>query len=550
MSPPDKAAPQHFDRYTLVARWLDSYFGMLWQARVARGEGQGDEVALRLVDTANLKAEDLEGLRKAASGVVGFEHASLVPVREVVAEEGQLAIISAPVDGISLRRAFELADEPLSVPLALRIGQDMLRAVSTTHLKAQQLKDAAGFAYGGLTPDHFVIGADGRTRLLEPALGSALRQVSVWSQNAQRLGWDPVEVLQVGTEVEAAADVFSIGVMFWELLRGERFMSGSPFQVITKLRCSVYPRVDDNELAEDEIPEALGDLIDQAINREAEERFASAGEMALAVEALDLPTASHDEVGDYAKELAERAPPIEPRPAAHPAIRVTSASTPPKDETEDEPPAEQAEEAEPDDQEAAADEADETEATAEKGAEDQDGKPDDEPAEPVPPPRPASPFARKKPAAAPPLVGRPAPKEPPPRPPRAESEASIEAPAKRGRLLALVGLAIVAVVALVAFWSARWESGPDSPPSTTSTRPKPEPPPPPPTVVPSAPATEAAAGGASPAPDGGDEPAVQPSVTATVSGPLPSARPWPTGSATAPQPSGRKRPGDYVPDGL
>jgi len=531
---------------------------------VLRGAGKGDEVALRLVDTENLTAEEVATLRKAASGVVGLKHATLVPVRETVVEGGRLAIVSGAVDGISLRRAFELATEPIPLPLVLRIGLDMLRAVSITHLKAQQLWDNAGFEYGGLTPDHFVIGADGHTRLLEPALASALRRVAVWAQHAERLGWDPVEVLQVGTEVDAAADVFSVGVMLWELLRGERFMSGSPFQVITKLRCSVYPRVDDTEQESAEIPTELADWIDQAINRDAQERFASAGEMALAIEALDLPTATIEEVAEYVSDAVVRAPVVEPRADAHRVVRVIPESTPPEDE-DDAAAAETKEAAEPesipapaakvsqpkmaavtDDELKGADEDEEADAGQEpKRAEADEADETDKDAAPSQPP---SLDEREEPAETEVSRERAAPPKPPPPPARAKLETA-EEPSKRGPLIALVGLGIVAVIALIAFsfqGGPETEVQPSAPPSAS----KPELPPPPPSFVtdPPLPTEEPAAGGA-PASDGGDGPSSPATAVPTVSGPMPTAT-WPQPSGTAPQPSGRKRPGDYVPDGL
>ncbi|RLB63624.1 MAG: hypothetical protein DRI90_06425 [Deltaproteobacteria bacterium] len=524
MSPSDSATPERFDRYRLVERWLDSYFGMLWQARITAGEGMGADVSLRRVETSNITAEEIEGLRKAVSGVIGLDHGSLVPVLEVVAGDGQLSIISGPVDGISLRRAFELSEEPLPAPLVLRIGLDILRAVSITHHKALQLKAAANFAYGGLTPDSFVIGADGRTRMIEPALGSALRRVSVWSQDPNRLGWDPVEVLQVGSEVDASADVFSVGVMLWELLRGERFMSGSPFQVITKLRCSVYPRVDDNELVEDEIPEAFGDIIDQALSRDPEERFVSAGEMALAIEALGLATASDEEVAELAKELAERAPAIEPPADPHPAVRVTSPSTPPSEVSADEPPE-------------------------------------------TPEPSDAPPARRKSSRPPPPAKQVMAPAsaatdgaDPSELAPAVEpaAAASSDPSVRRRRLVTVAGLGILSVIGLIAFSSARWVSestgAPGAPTATRQAAPLPSAPPPalPPPGVTTAPvsATPAGGGGADSLADAGGAPTIEPSASSQPPGLPPSAQPWPSSRSTAPEPSTRKRPGDYVPDGL
>ena len=106
MSPADSEAPLLFDRYQLIEPWLDSYFGVLWEARVTAGPWTKSTVALRLIDTAKISANDVERLRRAARGVIGMEHPTVVPVRAVLSERASLAIVSAAVDGIALRRAF------------------------------------------------------------------------------------------------------------------------------------------------------------------------------------------------------------------------------------------------------------------------------------------------------------------------------------------------------------------------------------------------------------------------------------------------------------
>jgi len=96
-------------------------------------------------------------------------------------------------------------------------------------------------------------------------------------------------------EPSAQTDVFSAGVVLWEVLAGEKLFKGEdPLKVLGTIRASDTP-----DLAElrDDLPERLVEIINKALRRNPIERYISSREMArdlaILLRATDEVTDSH-----------------------------------------------------------------------------------------------------------------------------------------------------------------------------------------------------------------------------------------------------------------
>lgn len=250
-------------RYELIAPVFDSCFGTLWEAKLRESAAPR---LVRVVPRDRLTADELDRALEAARAAIGVEHPLMLPVMEAEIDDGALVVASERVEGLPLRallRAIHDKSATIELPVALTIVRDMVQAVTGAQLAL----------HGGLGPDSFLVGADGRTRLMEHGLAPVLRRAKALAQHPDRLGYDAPEVFQVGVQVDARADVFSLGVMLWELMRGERLLRGSLPQLITKFRKGPLPRAEG-------VPAALADAAQRALELNADDRLATPSDLA------------------------------------------------------------------------------------------------------------------------------------------------------------------------------------------------------------------------------------------------------------------------------
>ena len=245
----------------LVEHRFDGYWGPLWAGR----DGE-ERVLVRLVDSADLTDAERKELAAAVSAAAAPSADQLVSMRAWTEAEPQCALVSDYVDGVPLDailRAAQQGEIDLTVSLALGIARDVVDAVEK--LAAEEV--------GGLTPQTFIVCADGQTRMLEPGLAPLLRRCKAFAQRPERLGYDAPEAFQLGVELTRSTDVFSLGVMLWELMTHERLFKGTnTFKIITQLRTGNMERADEHARSEgDPVPAEVADVIQRATEREADE---------------------------------------------------------------------------------------------------------------------------------------------------------------------------------------------------------------------------------------------------------------------------------------
>ncbi|RLB62339.1 MAG: hypothetical protein DRI90_09290, partial [Deltaproteobacteria bacterium] len=321
------AKAKSIGRYDLGRTLTASYFGPLREATVNTGDDAGSTVSLREVDCKALTAEEREHLAAAAKRASALDHDGVVPILDVVAEDDQLALVSAGVTGEPMRSVLRLLSvrrKVVPVPVLLRITLDLLEAVGYVHDQLGAMEGEPTLGYGGLTPDSVFVSADGTSRMVEPALGGVLRGVKKWATHPKRLGYDAPEALTQHGIVTANGDLYSIAALAWELLVGKRLWPGASHSVIaTKQKSGPAARADSKKRAgADPVPKGLADVLARAVANEPADRFDSAGAMTQAIEALDLSIATRGDVTEFVQSLAKRSGSLFPKAAKPVAPRT------------------------------------------------------------------------------------------------------------------------------------------------------------------------------------------------------------------------------------
>jgi eukaryotic-like serine/threonine-protein kinase len=259
--------------------------GGMGEVFLAWDERLGRRVALKRIRREAPTAEERERLRREASAAARLSHSAVVRIYDLVEDATGDALVFEYVEGRTLR---ELLREGLPSPaLATRLGREIAEGLAAAH--------AGGLVHRDLKAENVMVTPDGHAKILDfgiaKAAGAGLDEETLTVEGAVLGTFHAMSPEQArGGEVDARSDLFSLGVLLYELLTGR-----SPFRgndLLDTLQRVAGHRPPPVREVRPEIPRALSDLVDRLLAKRPEERPASAGEVARELAALspgDLP---------------------------------------------------------------------------------------------------------------------------------------------------------------------------------------------------------------------------------------------------------------------
>jgi serine/threonine-protein kinase len=243
-------------------------------------------VALKILPRPAEMEEDrrLRFLREARAAAA-VTHPNIATVYEVGEERDYVYIAMEHVRGATVRALLERG--PLPVADALRIALGVARGMAKAHER--------GVVHRDLKPDNVMLNEEGEAKILDFGLAKlhAAPLDAARTKTGQRLGtpsymspeqWE-------GRDVDARSDVFSFGVMLYEMLTGTRpFDRNGPFATGLAVLNDAAPPPSSVNAA---VPATLDALVARCLAKTPAERYAHAGEVAAALGARPAEPSLH-----------------------------------------------------------------------------------------------------------------------------------------------------------------------------------------------------------------------------------------------------------------
>jgi eukaryotic-like serine/threonine-protein kinase len=272
------------ERYRVIER-LGS--GGMADVYCAEDTQLGRRVALKLLYRRFAEdAEFVERFRREASSAAGLQHPNIVGVFDRGEWDGTYYIAMEYLQGHTLK---QLVREHGAMPpdLAVDITIQVLRAAKFAHKR--------GVVHRDIKPHNVILDDEGRAKVTDFGIARAgasdMTETGSIMGTAQYLSPEQAQ----GQPVSPRSDLYSIGVMLYELLTGKvPFDAESP--VTIALKHVSEPPVPPSQL-NPAVPPALDAVVLRALEKEPAHRFADADEFAAALlDARDRPTVVAKEV--------------------------------------------------------------------------------------------------------------------------------------------------------------------------------------------------------------------------------------------------------------
>jgi tetratricopeptide (TPR) repeat protein len=280
----DAKYPRKFGPFVLVTPLLESGGVSLCPAVRLRGSEEQLCLVTHLRPGGRHAPELERRFRRAGEVARRLRHPNVAVTLAVGRLEEKLFIAHEFLDGVDLSRV--PADE-IDAPTAVFIAREVTHALDYLHRFEHR-----GLVHLGVAPGNIHVGFDGHIKLLECGLATSLRDEGHQARAFHGSARYAAPEVRNGGEASSRSDVFSVGMLLWDLLAGRRWPGEDPLE---RGRTGPTFRADgdieDSDADADRIdsaarsrgPAGLFAVIARAMNPDPARRHADVGELRAAL---------------------------------------------------------------------------------------------------------------------------------------------------------------------------------------------------------------------------------------------------------------------------
>src|SRR5262249_10304341 len=280
------AADSSFGHYQVLAPLGAGGMGEVWRARDTRLDR---DVAIKLL--AAEFAKDADRFRRfvqEAKAASALNHPNIITIYEIGQVDDRHFIAAEFIEGQTLRQ--QMIGARMKLPDALEVAAQVASALSAAH--------AAKIIHRDIKPDNVILRPDGLVKVLDFGLAKLTERrapaLGAEAPTAIKVNTDPGIVMGTaqymspeqarGQEVDARTDIFSLGVMLYEMIAGRLPFGG---ETTTDVFVSILEKEPPTlSLHAPEAPAELRRIVSKALRKDREERYQVVKDLLLDLKSL------------------------------------------------------------------------------------------------------------------------------------------------------------------------------------------------------------------------------------------------------------------------
>src|SRR3954452_21062944 len=260
----------------------------------AEDQTLGRQVAIKILNDRHAGDEQfVERFRREAQNAAGLKQPNIVSISDRGEAEGTYYIAMEFLDGRSLKELI-VARGPSPIPVAIGYARQVLAALRFSHRN--------GIVHRDIKPHNVIVDAEGRIKVTDFGIaraGAASQMTEAGSiiGTAQYLSPEQAR----GAPVDQTSDLYSVGVLLYELLTGTvPFTGDTPVEIAMK-HLSQIP--EPPSVKRPEVPADLDAIVLRALAKDPADRYASAEEMDADLARIAKGMAIADETHEAATQV-------------------------------------------------------------------------------------------------------------------------------------------------------------------------------------------------------------------------------------------------------
>jgi len=267
------------DRYEIIDKIGAGGMGVVYKATDAQ---TGDTVAVKQLKASAIQHSRslITRFQREGEALRDLNHPNIVKMLDMITDkDGDDYLVVEYMAGGDLQEVMQA--QRLSVRRSLQIALELADALTRAH--------HLGIIHRDLKPANVLLADDGTPRLTDFGVALISKEERVTETNAIVGTFDylPPEAMS-GQEVDNRADIWSFGVLLYEMIGGQRPFNGETIgEVVSKILTADPPNL---EVLQPDAPIALVDLIGRMLQKDPAQRLSSVRLVGAELEAILLGT--------------------------------------------------------------------------------------------------------------------------------------------------------------------------------------------------------------------------------------------------------------------
>src|SRR6516164_9078888 len=262
-------APKRLGKFEFLEQLGTGAFGTVYKARDTELDRT---VAIKIPRAGSLpRAQDMDRFLREAKSAAQLKHPSIVALHDAGTIDGTCCLVSEFIAGATL--AERLSAKRFSFRQAAELMAEVADALHYAHQH--------GVVHRDIKPSNIMLDLAGRPHLMDFGLAKRAADESTMTLEGQVLGTPaymaPEQARGEVRKVDSRSDIYSLGVILYELLTGELPFRGQTRMLLVQV---IQDEPRPPRRLNDKIPRDLETICQRAMAKSPARRYASAGEFA------------------------------------------------------------------------------------------------------------------------------------------------------------------------------------------------------------------------------------------------------------------------------
>ena len=231
-----------------------------------------------------------------------LHHRNIVQIYDVgLGDDAQYFLVMEFIDGTDLKQVYEhlFSGRRLPIEVALHICSEICEALEHAHNAKDGDGKSLGLVHRDVSPSNVLLSKAGEVKLTDFGIAKRVEEATGHGGVRGKFAYISPEQA-VNQHVDARSDVYSVGILLYELVCGQRLFSGlADFDALREVR---QGRVRPNARHVADVAPKMAEIIMKALSKEPADRYPSAGEFGSALRGYRYSLET--DIADPAAEIA------------------------------------------------------------------------------------------------------------------------------------------------------------------------------------------------------------------------------------------------------